>query len=134
MTIDHIAIWAENLEKLKDFYIKFFDCKCGEKYTNPKKNFTSYFLTFKGRTRIELMHNPEIKNKPKIFNGYSHLAIRLNSKREIDILTEKLKKNGLTIISGPRTTGDGYYETSFLDPEGNLIEITKKIKSQKNGK
>ncbi len=128
MKLDHIAIWVEDLEKMKNFYLQFFDCKCSEKYINPAKNFQSYFLTFKDLSKIELMHNPKKNKKANDLLGYAHLAIRLKTKKEIDILTEKIKQNGYKIVSGPRVTGDGYYETSFLDPESNIIEITKRLK------
>ncbi len=134
MLTDHIAIWTRDIEKMKNFYTTYFGCKCNRKYINRLKNFESYFLSFDGKTRIELMHNPEIKNKNEISTGYSHLAIRLPSKKKIDILTEKLKKDGFKIISEPRITGDGYYESVFMDPEDNIIEITKKLKVKKNEK
>ncbi len=131
MLIDHIAIWVVNIEEMKNFYLKYFDCKPSEKYINKTKNFESYFLSFDGETKVELMHTPDIKNKNQISGGYTHIALRLGSKKKIDILTERLKQDGFEILSGPRITGDGYYESSFLDPEGNIIELTKKLKVKK---
>ena len=102
---------------------------CGEKYTNPQKQFTSYFLFFKGsETRIELMQRPDIlehKNKKGITNGLTHFAISVGSKETVNSITERLRADHYTIYGEPRTTGDGYYESVVLDPEGNLIEITE---------
>lgn len=134
MLIDHIAIWVVNIEKMKNFYLKYFDCKPSEKYINKIKNFESYFLSFEGETKVELMHVPDIKDKNQISTGYAHIALRVSSKKKIDVLTERLKQDGFKIISGPRITGDGYYESSFLDPEGNIIELSKKLKVKRNEK
>jgi len=127
MKIEHIAIWTLDLEKMKHFYLSFFDLKAKEKYENPKKKFSSYFLSFENGARIELMHRPDIsefteKSDSKL--GLTHFAISVGSKEKVDSLTEKIRKNGHQIIGEPRTTGDGYYESVIADPEGNLIEIT----------
>ncbi len=127
MRIEHIAIWADNIELLRDFYMKFFNMACGNKYTNPAKNFTSYFLSFgEGMTRIELMHIPGMENPAGRGNlkGLAHFAISVGSRVMVDELTERLKADGYTILSEPRTTGDGYYESAIADPEGNYVEIT----------
>jgi lactoylglutathione lyase len=128
MKIEHIAIWTLELEKMKNFYLKFFDLKSNEKYHNPKKQFSSYFLAFENGARIELMHRPDIsefieKSDSKL--GLTHFAISVGSKEKVDSLTELLRENGFTIFGEPRTTGDGYYESVISDPEGNLIEITE---------
>lgn len=126
MKIEHIAIWVKDLEKMKDFYLHFFDMKSNEKYYNPKKNFSSYFLSFNDGARIELMHNPDISEfieKSKL--GLAHFAISVGSKEKVDLITENIHENGYQIIGEPRTTGDGYYESIIADPEGNLIEITE---------
>lgn len=129
MKIEHIAIWTEDLEVVKEFYTKYFDLTCGEKYTNPQKYFSSYFLSFKDSpTRIELMQRPDVsKNKDKkgSTNGLTHFAISVGSKELVNSITEKLRANKFIIQGEPRTTGDGYYESVVLDPEGNLIEITE---------
>ena len=126
MKIEHIAIWAEDLERMKDFYTEFFQMKCSEKYVNAKKGFSSYFLSFGMGARIEIMHRPDIL-KPldtKGLNyGYTHLAISVGSKASVDQLTELIRSKGYVIHGEPRTTGDGYYESVVLDPEGNLVEI-----------
>ncbi len=127
MRVEHIAIWAEDIELLRDFYMKFFNVACGTKYANHTKNFTSYFLFFgEGKTRIELMHVPDIKNTASRGNskGLAHFAISVGSREMVDELTERLRTDGYTILSEPRTTGDGYYESAIADPEGNYVEIT----------
>jgi len=126
--IEHIAIWVKDLEKQKSFYEKYFHAKAGEKYVNSKKNFQSYFLAFDSGARLELMHQPEIpKNRNDVVKqnqGLIHFAFSLGSKEKVDSLTSILKNDGFTVLDGPRTTGDGYYESVFLDLEGNRIEIT----------
>lgn len=128
MKIEHIAIWTEDLEVTREFYTKYFDMTCGEKYTNAQKHFSSYFLSFKDSpTRIELMQRPDIlkyKDKKGFTNGLTHLAISVGSEEVVNSITEKLRANKFIIQGEPRTTGDGYYESVVLDPEGNLIEIT----------
>jgi lactoylglutathione lyase len=126
--IEHLAIWTADLEKAKDFYAKYFDMVCGDKYHNPAKKFTSYFLSFKkSNVRIELMHRPDIlehSGKKGITNGLTHFAISVGSKELVNSITERLRVDNFIIESEPRTTGDGYYESVVLDTEGNLIEIT----------
>lgn len=128
MKIEHIAIYAENIELLREFYMKYFNLGCGEKYVNPKRNFTSYFLSFgEGKTRIELMNIPDMASPSSRGNlkGLAHIAISLGEKEKVNKLTEILRKDGYTIASEPRTSGDGYYESAILDPEGNYVEITE---------
>ncbi len=127
MRIEHIAIWADDIELLRDFYMKFFNLACGDKYTNPARNFTSYFLSFgEGKTRIELMHIPgmETPSGSHCLKGLAHFAISVGSREMVDELTGRLRADGYTILSEPRTTGDGYYESAIADPEGNCVEIT----------
>jgi len=126
MKIEHVAIWVDDLETLREFYMGYFDLSCGNKYVNPKKNFSSYFLSFgKDKTRIELMHIPDMGAPASRgdLKGLAHFAFSVGGKEDVDRLTEKLRKAGYTIASEPRTTGDGYYESAVLDPEGNYIEI-----------
>ncbi len=128
MRIEHIAIWVNDLEVMKDFYTKYFNMKCSDKYENPKKRFASYFLSFDDGTRIEIMNRKDISEKISgkgISNGFTHLAFSVGSIEKVDELTELIRNNGFKIIGGPRTTGDGYYESIVLDPEGNHIEITE---------
>lgn len=127
MKIDHIGIWTQNLEIMREFYMIFFGLKSNEKYVNSKKGFSSYFLSFESGARIELMHRDEIalaQRDRKEVPGIAHLAISLGTVEKVVALTEKSREKGLKIIGEPRTTGDGYFESVIEDPEGNLIELT----------
>ncbi len=126
MKIDHIAIWAEDIELLREFYCRYFGMHCNNKYINPKRGFSSYFLSFEGETtRIEIMNIPEIAAPQSRGNlkGLAHFAISVEGKNIVDELTELLQKDGYAVLSEPRTTGDGYYESAIADPEGNYVEI-----------
>mgnify|MGYP001549769275 CR=1 FL=1 len=128
MIIEHIAIWTKDLEKMRAFYMEYFDLNSNEKYHNPKKEFSSYFLAFENGARIELMHRPdigELNAKSAVKLGISHFAISVGTKEKVDLLTQKIRENGDKVIGEPRMTGDGYYESVISDPEGNLIEITE---------
>ena len=128
MKIEHLAIWTRDLEALRGFYEKYFLARPGEKYVNVKKNFESYFLSFETGPRLELMQMPGIpENANDIyvqFTGLIHFAISVGSKEKVDSLTSLLRTDGYQVVGEPRTTGDGYYESVVLDPEGNRIEIT----------
>jgi lactoylglutathione lyase len=126
MKIEHIAIWTLDIEKMKDFYVTYFQTSAGEKYINVNKSFQSYFLIFDDGCRLELMQMPGVpdSNQTEQYIGLTHLAIAVGSKERVDHLTEQLRKDGYKIIGEPRTTGDGYYESVILDPEDNRIEIT----------
>ena len=127
MKIEHIAIWVHDLEKTKDFYTTYFQMSCGEKYLNEKKLFSSYFLSFDGGARIEIMHRPDISEqaaKAGTFFGLTHFAISVGSRERVDELTEIIREAGFEVTGEPRTTGDGYYESVISDPDGNLVEIT----------
>ncbi|SHJ53378.1 lactoylglutathione lyase [Maribacter aquivivus] len=126
MRIEHIAIWVTDLEAMRAFYETYFNALAGEKYHNTAKQFTSYFLSFTDGARLEIMHKPSIHaSTDKAVNiGFIHFAMSVGSKEQVDMLTEKLRKDGYKITGEPRTTGDGYYESVILDPEGNQIEIT----------
>lgn len=128
MKIEHLAIWVDDLEKMREFYLNYFNVTSNEKYTNIKKGFTSYFLDFgEGKTRIELMNMQDIVQEPDkrgFTKGIAHFAISVGSKEAVNHLTERLRADHYTIESEPRTTGDGYYESVVLDPEGNYVEIS----------
>ena len=126
MRIEHIAIWVQDLEKMRSFYLKYFPVASNEKYTNSSKHFSSYFLSFEQGARIELMHRTGIidKGDQGQHYGLAHFAISLGSKDQVDELTERLRQDGHSIMGEPRITGDGYYESVIADPEGNLIELT----------
>ncbi|TWV12465.1 glyoxalase/bleomycin resistance/extradiol dioxygenase family protein [Bacteroidaceae bacterium HV4-6-C5C] len=130
MKIDHLGIWVADIEVMKIFYLTYFEVTCGDKYYNPGKKFTSCFLAFpEGGSRIELMHRPDIPafiGMKGLINGLAHFAISVESKEKVDELADLLRHDGYTINSEPRTTGDGYYESSILDPEGNCVEIIYK--------
>jgi len=129
LKIDHIAIWVRDLEKIRIFYETYFGAKSNDLYFNSKHEFSSYFLTFDGATRLELMQMPSIPeslNKPyKQFLGFIHLAMSLGSKEKVIFLTNRLADDGYEVLDGPRYTGDGYFESTVLDPEKNRIEITE---------
>lgn len=128
MKIEHLAIWVDDLELLRTFYMKYFNLSSGEKYVNTKRNYSAYFLSFgENKTRIELMHIPNMQDPASRGNlkGLAHFAISVGEKEIVNELTERLRGDGYTIASEPRTTGDGYYESVVLDPEGNYVEITE---------
>lgn len=128
MKIDHLAIWADDIESLREFYTKYFGFVSGEKYHNPRKNFSSYFLSAEeGGARIELMNIPAMADRHEGTDmiGLAHFAISVGSKESVDTLTETLRKDGYTVLGEPRTTGDGCYESAVADPEGNRVEITE---------
>ena len=128
MKIEHLAIWVDDLENMKAFYLKYFGTYAGEKYTNEKKQYTSYFIFFgEDKTRLELMNKPNITptiGQRGLAKGIAHFAISVGSNEKVNELTETFRRDGYTIYSEPRTTGDGYYESVVLDPEGNHVEIT----------
>ena len=128
MHIEHVAIWAKNIERLKGFYEQYFHAQAGEKYVNAKRQFESYFLEFHSGARLELMAMPSIldgkSDSEKQFTGIAHIAFATGSEKEVDSLTNQLKQDGYLVVDGPRWTGDGYYESVVLDPDGNRIEIT----------
>lgn len=135
MTLDHVAIWTRNLERLKDFYVNFFGGTANTKYHNPETDFESYFITFGNCSRIELMHLPGIpdsQNDPvsKQHTGIIHLAFGAGSAEEVIAKSEELGKAGYKIIRGPRKTGDGYFEFETLDPDNNRIEVTTVAKPE----
>ena len=128
MKIEHLAIWVDDLEAMKGFYTKYFGATANTKYINPLKQFSSYFLSFEDRTaRIELMQKSNVTANNESrgnIKGLAHFAFSVGSKNNVEALTERLHTDGFTIYDMPRTTGDGYYESIVLDPEGNFIEIT----------
>lgn len=126
MHIDHIAIWTSQLETQKAFYETYFAVRGGQKYANPNTGFESYFLTFPGGARLELMQRPDVTAARSATTqiGYAHIAIAVGSRESVDALTERIRLDGYRVIGQPRLTGDGYYESVVLDPDGNSIEIT----------
>ena len=158
MKIEHIAIWVKDIDKVCEFYRKYFGGVVHPIYHNPVKQFTSRFITFDDGARLEVMHQPDIPPNVRtvtslqsythrsanekmraffrfltsvVFHvkhaehlGYAHLSFSVGSKEEVDRLTQQMSNEGIQVVGQPRTTGDGYYESVVLDPEGNRIEIT----------
>lgn len=128
MKIEHLAIWTNQLELMRDFYCKYFGGTSGEKYHNQIRDFESFFLTFEDGARIELMRVPDIveleAQQMVSCMGLAHFAFSVGSEIAVLRLTEELRKDGYTIAGEPRTTGDGYFESVVLDPDGNAVEIT----------
>jgi lactoylglutathione lyase len=138
MKLEHVAIWVVDLERMRAFYETYFDARSNARYENTRKRFTSYFLTFPGGGRLELMHRPDIPGipdsgahapgvepSPREFIGYAHLGVALGSRTAVDALTKRLQGDGFPVLDGPRQTGDGYYESMVADPEGNRIVIAE---------
>ena len=127
MRIEHIAMYVNDLEAARDFFVRYFGAVSNEGYHNKTTDFRSYFLSFGDGARLELMKKPQMDDAEKTLNrtGYFHIAFSLGSKEAVDELTVRLKNDGYQVISGPRTTGDGYYESCIIGIEGNQIEITE---------
>ena len=127
MKIEHVAMYVNNLERARDFFIKYFGGKSNDGYHNEKTGFRSFFISFDDGARLEIMNRPEMDDTPKTVyrTGYVHVAFSVGSKEKVDELTKRIKYDGYEVISGPRTTGDGYYESCIVDFEENQIEITE---------
>jgi lactoylglutathione lyase len=127
MKIEHVCINAIAIDSLKDFYVTYFGFKANAKYTNPKTKWCNYFLTSPdGGARLELLSHPDMAKQAKDRNasGWVHVSIALGSKEKVIAVTEALRKLGCQVVSEPRVTGDGYFESGVLDPEGNMLELT----------
>ena len=128
MRIDHIALFCRDLEVMRQFFLDYFEAVSNEQYHNPRTGLRTYILSFtEGSTRLELMQRPDVADaNPSVAAiGYVHISIAVGSKRDVDLLTRRLADDGYPVVSGPRTTGDGYYESCIIGPEGILIEITE---------
>ncbi|AUD03525.1 VOC family protein [Spirosoma pollinicola] len=128
MHIEHLALWVRDLDRMRTFYETYFQATANDKYVNSKKGFSSYFLTFPdGGSRLEIMHMPGIpitKNDAlNQFTGLIHFAVTVGNEAAVDALTARLRIDGYAVVGEPRRTGDGYYESVVLDPEGNRIEL-----------
>ena len=141
MKIEHVAIWVKDIDKVCEFYRKYFGGVVQPLYHNPAKQFTSRFITFDDGARLEIMHRPDVSDmltldhagvqahrrdtRHRMFHVEQfHISFSVGSKEKVDSLTQQMSDDGITIVGQPRTTGDGYYESVVLDPEGNRIEIT----------
>lgn len=126
MKIEHIAMYVNDLEAARNFFIKYFGASSNAGYHNKRTNFRSYFLTFEDGARLEIMNKPVMENPEKTLNrtGFIHIAFSAGSREKVDELTARLIFDGYDVVSGPRVTGDGYYESCVIAFEGNQIEIT----------
>jgi len=131
MKLAHVAVWTRKLEEMKNFYVEFFKGVPNEKYIDEKNFpslFESYFLSFDSGARLELMQMPTVLDNENSFEkqyiGLTHIAFSFDECSEVDELTEKLKQRGFKILGEPHFTGDGFYESSVLDPDGNIVELT----------
>ena len=126
MRIEHVALYVKDLEAAREFFVTYLEGEANGGYHNPRTGFRSYFIRFGDGARLELMNKPDMTDleKPLARTGYAHLAFSVGSEARVDQLTERLRAAGYPVLSGPRTTGDGYYESCILAFEGNQIEIT----------
>lgn len=126
MKIDHIAMYVNDLEGVRHFFEQYMGAVSNNMYHNKKTDFKSYFLTFDDGARLEIMKKPDMDDAEKSLQrtGFIHIAFSVGSKEKVDLLTAQMKNDGYEVISGPRTTGDGYYESCIVAMEGNQIEIT----------
>ena len=126
MKIEHVALYVNDLENARDFFVKYLGARSNDGYHNLQKNFRSYFLSFDDGARLELMNRPEMQDRPKDIarTGYAHVAFSVGSMERVNALTAELKAAGYEVLSGPRLTGDGYYESCIVAIEENQIEIT----------
>ena len=125
MKIEHVAVYVNDLDAARDFFVKYLGGRSNDGYHNVNTGFRSYFISFEDGARLEIMNKPGMDDVPKSANrtGYAHIAFCIDGKDEVDRLTQRLKDDGYEVMSGPRTTGDGYYESCIVGIEGNLIEI-----------
>ena len=126
MRIEHVAVYASNPENMRDFFVKYFGAESDSGYRNLTTGFRSFFLSFDDGARLEIMYSPKMQDEGKSLfrTGYAHIAVSVGSRDRVDEISEELDRAGFKILSGPRVTGDGYYESCILGPENNLIEIT----------
>lgn len=125
MRVEHVALWTDDLERLRAFYVDVLGARSGAKYVNPSTGFESYFLGLGKGPRLELMQRPDVTRRPAgTFLGWAHVAFALGSREAVDAFAERLRTRGLAPDDGPRQTGDGYYELAFRDPDGNRLEVT----------
>ena len=125
MRIEHVAIWTGDLERLREFYERWLGARAGARYDNEGTGFASYFLAFESGARLELMQMASIPEGPaEQTTGYAHFAVSVGSEQAVDELTAALADAGHRVLDGPRRTGDGYYESVILDPDGNRVEVT----------
>ncbi len=125
VVVSHIGIYTADLERLRDFYVRYFGGVSGKKYVNAK-GFSSIFVSFASDARLELMTHTHlcVVNAKRLESGIAHIAFSTGSRENVRTLTERLVADGFELLSPIRETGDGYYESCVADPDGNSIEIT----------
>lgn len=124
--LTHVAIWTNHLERARSFYETYFNGVRNQKYVNEKKGFSSYFVSFEGGASLEIMQRTDIRDESftgKEYIGLAHIAFSVGMAKDVDALIERLRKDNYQIVGVPRTTGDGFYEGAFLDPDGNWVEV-----------
>jgi len=123
--LEHVALYVNDLEAMKDFYVRHFQAAPNQKYHNPRTGLETYFLSFAGGARLEIMRRPDMSEKSAGEHplGYAHISFKVGSMEKVDQLTKQPQQAGCPLLNGPRMTGDGYYESVLTDPEGNLIEL-----------
>ena len=125
MKIDHVAMYVNDLEAEKNFFVKYFNAKAGSKYSNFRNDFSNYFLKFDDGSRLEIMtrNSASDAEKARYRTGFHHIAISVGDRKDVDDMMKKFDADGVIVVSGARTTGDGYYAAVVVDPEGNEIEL-----------
>ena len=125
MKLDHIALYVDDLEAMKSFYTRHFGASANEQYRDRRTGLRTYFLSFEGGARLEIMQRSEVSPRASSGNtlGFTHISFKLGSQEKVDQLTTRLQEVGCPLLNGPRVTGDGYYESVLTDPEGNQIEL-----------
>ncbi len=126
MKIEHVAMYVNELESARDFFVKYLGGVSNDGYHNKTTGFRSFFISFDDGARLEIMNKPSMENTPKSIDrtGFIHIAFSVGSVEKVDHLTRQFREDGFELLSGPRTTGDGYYESCIVGIEGNQIEIT----------
>jgi lactoylglutathione lyase len=122
--IEHVAVWARDIEAVAAFYTRWFGARAGERYENRGKGFASRFLEFDGGARLEVMTRTNVDSRATVEQlGLAHIAITVGDEAAVDALAARLVAAGVALLDGPRRTGDGYYECVVRDPEGNRVEV-----------
>ena len=119
--IEHVALYVKDLERARDFYIKYFGVVSNDGYYNRKTGFRSYFLSFGDGARLELMNKADAADSQKQLAqmGYIHIALSVGDRERVDELTNLLKEDGYKVISGPRGyRGRGIMKVAFWIRKG----------------